>query len=890
MTPVTTLTTMLLGAALAAAGSAAPLQAPSLAERVAAFELELATGVPDEALRARLRALEEACREAQALDPEAPQPKQLRAQLASLRLEVEQAGEAGEAAGASRTTPADVAMRVAVKAAVDAGDLNFLKRMGARAVPALRELARDPSDLLRRDGVQPALNSLERIDPAAAADVALELMASRSFAVKRETLRHVERIFARRELYGFDPAIGTEIRNAEWLRIPDLALEDPSIPRNEVMVQYRDLARHGSLPVEREDLLLEESTFPSSLAGEAVPRTLTLWRRMLRVESSRARLLALECLGQLGLFEETLFLADDPSKEVREAVAERLGVVTTKEVTLVGDRPVASWNPVPVAASPELLRAFTRLTCEESDDDIIGTAWRAIGARARQFGDVPFTADELRALLPRIPEVQHLPWFVGVIIGLPEEERFPTALAVIDELGRRDVTSEKGPPGVVNRLLDVESWGGNPREDFWRIAGALRGVEGLDRTIDQWVFRLAQNLIRDGKVEANGLGNWLCGSADAMATSLPWSVPVEGRKRFLADWFRGIDQHTRTRMILARGRLFTEAQLDEIRYPRVPDLNRKPLEGEPFLSSPGLLLGIVQSTEAVPETRLWAARTLDREGWERHADELVPAVADAVARVQDPVEADRALNEGILKSWKNAVIGELLGKRSVPDEFLLSLKATDAGNGLVDAVLRRYPVNSWSSLADGWLIPSIVPALLEAVERGQVEPLTIDALTNRKTREAVAYSLRPFRSPQNFQLLTEILKRTPVDERRYVVQSISQYLDDKAAGVLLEAAKDAHTPEQRDFIMEQLAKISAWRDAAAAWEKSVSAEARRAKALDGLVAILEDASATVEAKVAALKGLGVLQAAEELPRLIAALSSDEEALREAARAAIARIE
>lgn len=89
--------------------------------------------------------------------------------------------------------------------------------------------------------------------------------------------------------------------------------------------------------------------------------------------------------------------------------------------------------------------------------------------------------------------------------------------------------------------------------------------------------------------------------------------------------------------------------------------------------------------------------------------------------------------------------------------------------------------------------------------------------------------------------------------------------------------------------MDALKQMTDWREASAAWERSKGATAKREAAITELVALIEDAAQPVEVRAEALRGLGLLEAAEELPRLVRALASNEAPIAAAARDAIDRL-
>ena len=114
-------------------------------------------------------------------------------------------------------------------------------------------------------------------------------------------------------------------------------------------------------------------------------------------------------------------------------------------------------------------------------------------------------------------------------------------------------------------------------------------------------------------------------------------------------------------------------------------------------------------------------------------------------------------------------------------------------------------------------------------------------------------------------------------------------VDRRLAGGLLENDPTLDVSYAND-VMDALKQVSDWREATAAWEKSSGAQAQRAEAIAELISILEDPQQSLEAKAASLRGLGLLGAIEELPRPIRSLGSEEKPIKEAARAALERLE
>lgn len=83
--------------------------------------------------------------------------------------------------------------------------------------------------------------------------------------------------------------------------------------------------------------------------------------------------------------------------------------------------------------------------------------------------------------------------------------------------------------------------------------------------------------------------------------------------------------------------------------------------------------------------------------------------------------------------------------------------------------------------------------------------------------------------------------------------------------------------------------MNAHREAAAPWERPSSLDEKRAESVGRLVRLLESDSSSMAQRVEAIRGLGLLHALEEIPRLIGLLEAPGEETQQAARAALDRL-
>ena len=139
--------------------------------------------------------------------------------------------------------------------------------------------------------------------------------------------------------------------------------------------------------------------------------------------------------------------------------------------------------------------------------------------------------------------------------------------------------------------------------------------------------------------------------------------------------------------------------------------------------------------------------------------------------------------------------------------------------------------------------------------------------------------------------LLDALRQAALEQKispNLVARAASSFLSDEAAKLILDLAAGASVAEQRAEILASLDQVLAYQEAKTSWEHRNTAAAR-AQALAELVALADDESLPEVQRAAALRGLGLIGAVEELPRLVRALGSPSEALRRAAQEALERL-
>lgn len=93
----------------------------------------------------------------------------------------------------------------------------------------------------------------------------------------------------------------------------------------------------------------------------------------------------------------------------------------------------------------------------------------------------------------------------------------------------------------------------------------------------------------------------------------------------------------------------------------------------------------------------------------------------------------------------------------------------------------------------------------------------------------------------------------------------------------------------RAKILASLQQVIDYQPALAKWQQRNDATAVRVRAIAELVAVIDDPSVPEAQRAEALRGLGLLGAVEELPRLVRMLNAPSAALQTAAREALDRL-
>lgn len=414
-----------------------------------------------------------------------------------------------------------------------------------------------------------------------------------------------------------------------------------------------------------------------------------------------------------------------------------------------------------------------------------------------------------------------------------------------------------------------------------KLSGAqLRALLPLAKTADQ--FRHIANHARGiPETERAALVK------DVVASAGQAELYGKGLERFEYAVFRlaqGLTQVERGQLLRVYARHF-EATGEKAFFP-VESLIQRPL-----IEDPKVLVGLLRDHELTSRGRVWALRILCAIHQASIDGSLVQPMAAALVGFDDGSLAGKLLGQLSSRDLANQVVRAIVESPDSSDGMVLAMGfAPD--DETFDVLIKRFPVETWGPLGFPEQLRACLGVLIDRSEE-QLHPLlkTIH-LSGDSLILWMAKRIAANRTPALFPLARRLLTESRPDSAAWqiAVDAVAGYFNDEAAGALLEAARNTRNEDSRQRVMVAIREITEWREAAAAWQKSVGAEAKRGAAIEALVLTLEDKTALLEARAASMRGLGLLGAVEELPRIIAALSSPEEEMQAAARAALKRLE
>ncbi|HVS18931.1 MAG TPA: hypothetical protein VMT18_10055 [Planctomycetota bacterium] len=300
------------------------------------------------------------------------------------------------------------------------------------------------------------------------------------------------------------------------------------------------------------------------------------------------------------------------------------------------------------------------------------------------------------------------------------------------------------------------------------------------------------------------------------------------------------------------------------------------------------------------ESLPWAVRLLALYVSEPLADDAWCARLRALLATTPELEADVRSWFGVLnqlgrelpgREIANRFLADLVSSDDVPDSILPALLNGVCLVAVPDSETARRALERWADADDRFVY--VVMRSLEHVVVTEERP-ELELFERLLRLDGEEYARGTLRAMGRLQLRAHLslLERTLLGEfgadvsyrtllQQLAAQSLSCYLDDQAAELLLRGAGSASESEVRDACFEALDTIRRYQDERARWNSRAGSAQARTDAIAELVGLIEHGEGVQ--KVEAVRALGTLQAVEELPRLVRLTGSKDAALAKAAK-------
>lgn len=852
----------------------------ALAAELAAWELAAATDGDDAQILARMEALVERARAA--LEA-APGDSALRAQTALVEaararyrlargLDVPAAEDRASGAAAPLGTPEDVIIEQTVRVFLSKDDTLGLVTLGALGVPHLLALAREMTPETASGLPARALFAVAAIDPAAALDAIAQLAEQRSVLVRNKLTQVLETSLADQLTGAMFVAAGegaAEGQRAErgavrfakesWNRITDLLLGDPAVDVRRLARWIRAGARWGYLADSAAAALLRtEDAEVWPRIGASHEGLWSLYQAGLSHADPVVRALCVQ--GLLESLDPTpvYALARDPDTAVREVVAEAVAPHVYFPWDVPG-RTRHGVNRVP-EPTPEW-----RWAVEQLLRDVSATARDAAlrGAFAeRSDGSGLLDAAQLLAL-------DRVALDAEIVVRVYER--------VLQR--HRDMAAE-----VLRRAF---------------AHAALR-----DGPTDRWARLLRPLVERPEQYPGTAVGLALLDGLQQLASKDLWHVAVPHNPDAtrvvppLPDWLRRLDDPARVRALVA---LHAVDPIAAWRIAAVLPTGERP---EPWRA-------MMADRSLDPVLRLCAAAgAISPTGGAEQVEATVRAVVEAMPRfLGEPwpgvenslTEGERAGRLSLLvqdltvrlaasgqpeSALVVRLVREPMFPRAAVERVTVAEPVGEAAAEFVRAVMARFPdfLGSRNTELLGVLIGAS-PAL----PTDERHAFWAQALAgNTWVQQSALRAIRASRDVGAIALLRQASAQPGISYHGFA-DTAAALGGDEAARLLLDLAASAPNRETRAAVTESLDQLLALQEAEARWQRRQDAAAVRERAIAELVQLLDSTDASEEQKVESVRGLALLQAVEELPRLVRLLASPSPALAGAARESLARL-
>jgi HEAT repeat protein len=881
----------------------------------------LGHALPDAGDRARLTDFELVAADADALADEEQALADPR--VAELRRVISAPKPAPAAAralsGLGYTGAGDAGIEETVRAAFAAnGDPQIIEQIGTRAVPILEQLVVSNLDQFAAKNLEDPYYWLEKLAPTRAAEVTLAHYDEGGFFWKKRVLRIFQH--ADKEIFGpndwrLDPATPSPMHDVppvstqpEWILVYERLLGDPLVQRDALSVLGRLAARDALTPKMREHLsaMLEhgDSDLNSSIRSpldiaRGLESARPIFEAALGSREVATRRWAAESLTSYAQSDALRRAANDPDSRVRASVAVSLGK-RSRSVTVwtSGNQ----FGPTNKAFAPELdaeARKLLATLAADVDAQVRGAVVSVLAASGADLVPPPILealardpASSVRAALATL-DIEDLE-LLGRVKAILAADNDPTVLEALDRWLVEHVNQRLKQRSGLDHLLEmIRVRLHHPTHRLGAEAPPLGSIGPTDRAA--WVLRTLAVTPR-GMVEA---ARWVIELQDpklvrGLAAGVHWDGKVDKENGSIAY----LDDPLLERFLRAVYAAFA-ASSDSSDQQSLQHMVGGGLQQSDGARS-GALLPILRDRSAPRALRVIAAAGSARAGGPAFEEGFVDLLRDASWLSQPSVDLERDLVRGngllIRPEDRERVFVHLIREPKTADELVIQVLIGWLGSSesrdpaklrvLAGPLFERWPdppANAEGVF--GRVLGSLDAGsstdrefLLRALEFPRLARYAIEAITRRP-------------DPTFLEPLGQILRPSDdraVDQQSQIAaaQALANYLDDQAAEKLLAGAASTN-PNVRQACFSALETIRRYQDEKGRWRARQGGEAARLAAIDELLPLLEDRDPAIRAQSA--RSLATLQAVEHLPKLIALLKDPAPAVREAAQAALERL-
>jgi HEAT repeat protein len=871
-TPITAaLLAAVLQASTAGPGATIAADAEHLTRALAEWELYAATSGADAEVAAALEVLATEARAAAAAAPkdaaiarEAEAVETARARFRAERgLERPAAQQSGQEPRDPRPSDEEViAMAILnhLHAEPTKEHQDAILRFGSRAVPALVSSARSMSAANALGAPAIALDTLALIDVQKALEVSWELSAQPSFLVRRA----IADVLARRDLYSKE-ALWTPMTDGdhlpavpEWGLLVERLLSEPAVAATHLRSVLVACVARGFAPQAVIDAVMtldQPDQWPNP--GFVPPASRALYLAGAHHPNAAVRKFCASYLAGFPDATPVFALHVDTDADVRRGVAAALGQRTVRGHVGLGSYSNTTVKP---DQGPAYLAAL-EACLTDPDKNVRSAAVNALQQAFRPDEAPPLAPAELARLGVRTTHVD---------VKLPLAQlmsQYATAYVADAAEGLLSDVGLRANDNNYATLFDALMWA-TARDDGSATASAVLRALEVHATPHEWGVALGRD------------------------TSEPWTL------------LRKLSDERRVHLVRLLAARWPSAAWKVSWWWHKVEHDAAPwralmLDAEATTLERAIALEWSLGPDAPTDDHLAA----------------IVATASASAREFTAVESpstpgSHAMTPLVSARWLSGVssalvqrgvpqrrfLGALFGDRSVPDAVLLKVRL-DTRRGLIEdqaelarAILARYPLETWDALVDH-ATPTDVLGLAHTLTPAERVPLIEGALNlqdESRWQPAIEAAGRCRDSA-----LIEVLRRFCLTKGSTYLVSVANtaasFLSDDAAKLILELAARTSYSEARATILAALQQVIDYQTALAQWQQRNDATAVRMRAIAELVAVIDDTSVPEAQRAEALRGLGLLGAVEELPRLVRTLSAPSEALRTAAREALDRL-